>query len=104
MMRLIHGTAKFGDAARHSRGRLVVNDENSFNAPIAVRRQARFQLRGGRALAPVARHVINLNAKSFRNLAPELRKMSRLEQQYSIPRRESVDNRRFPSASPRGWI
>src|SRR6266699_2253228 len=101
MMRLIHGTAKIRDAARHPGGSLVVHDKHSFNAVIAVRSKPCFQFRGRSSLAPVPWNVVDLDAELFRNQAPELREMSCLEQQYAIARRQCVDNSRFPGPRPR---
>ena len=104
MMRLIHDPAKFGDPARHSGGGLVVNDKHSFNPVIAVGSQPRFEFRGGCALAPVPWNIVDLDAEFFRDLAPELRKVSGLKQEHAIAWRQSVDNRRFPGSRARSWI
>jgi len=56
-----------------------VNDKHSFNAVIAVGSQPRFEFSGGCTLAPVPRNIVDLDAEFFRDLAPEVRKMSGLK-------------------------
>ena len=51
------------------------------------------------ATAPVAGAIIHMDAKSFRHLAPELRKMPLLAHQHPIARRQRFHNPRFPCST-----
>src|SRR6266404_9120799 len=104
MMRGIHGAAKLGDAAGHSGGRLIVDDHHGFNTVVFVISETRCQFIGRSPLAPVAGKIINLESEFFRDLAPEIRKMSCLEQEHSIARGKSIYKRSFPRARARSWI
>ncbi len=104
MMRGIHGAAKLGDAAGHSGGRLIVDDHHGFNTVVFVISETRRQFIGRSALAPVAGNIINLESEFFRDLAPEIRKMSCFKQEHAIARGQSINEGRFPSAGPRSWI
>src|ERR1700739_28782 len=101
MTRLIHGAPNFRNAAGGSRGRLVVDYEYGLDAVFPVRPEPRFQFRGRGAPAPIARTVVDLDAKFFGNLAPELRKVSGLKQQDSITWGQGVHDCGFPSSRSR---
>ena len=54
--------------------------------------------------APIARNELRRQAKPFRHLHPERREMAGLIHQHPIALRESVDQRRFPSAGARRGV
>ena len=97
----IHRRAKSADAAGNAGRRLVVDDDDRFDLRARRRRASRaLELGLGRTPAPVARHVVDLQAQPLGDCAPYQRKMTGLENQHAIARRKRVHERRFGGAGP----
>ncbi len=95
--------ADIGDAAGDARGRLVVHDGDGFDLMVAIVGELRVHRRRIDAMPPVARHVVDREAEARRHLPPERGKVSRLEHQDFVARRQRIDQRRLPGAGARPW-
>src|SRR4051812_1997600 len=83
-----------GDAG----GSLVMHDAHGLDRVARVGAQAPFDFRVVRAMAPVARDEVDLEAELARHLVPERGKVAGLGHEDAIARGERVQQRRFPRA------
>src|SRR5438105_14662241 len=98
MIRVVHGRANRGDAARHTGGRLVVHDGDRLDAAAAIVAELLADDRRADAAAPVARYEMDVEAEAESHVAPQRGEVAGLEHQHAVAWRQRVDERRLPRA------
>ncbi len=100
----IDGLAQAGDAAGNAGRGLVVHHHHRLDAMIAVGGELGFERGGIDAMAPVARHEIDLEPVPLGHHLPQIGEMPGLERQHAVARRQRVENGRFPRPGARRGI
>jgi hypothetical protein len=104
MLRKVDRAAHELDPARHACRRLVVNDEDGLDAPLAIIAEPFRNEVGIDAMSPVSRHEVDVETEARGHRAPQRREMAGLEHEHAIARRQRVDEGRLPRPGARGRI
>jgi hypothetical protein len=98
---LVERGADLGDAARHARGGLVVDDGDGADGVVGVACEDLLDVVGVDAVAPVSGDPVDVEPELLRHLAPQGREVAGLEGQDAVAGRERVDERGLPGARAR---
>ena len=104
MVRRRHRTPHLGHAGGHAGRRLVVNDGDRFDLPVAIVDEDRMHDIGIDAVPPVCRHELNVQAKPHGHVAPQHGELAHLEHQHGVAGRQRVNERRLPRAGAGGGV